>query len=468
MSHGIDHSRFASPFTWRYGSDEMRVIWSEVHKRQLWRRLWVALAEAQSVAGIVTPGQVAELVAHVHDVDIARAEAIEAEIQHDLMAEVRTYAEQCPTGGGIIHLGATSADIEDNADVLRIRESLVLVVSRLERVLRQFASQIDQFADLSAIAFTHIQPAEPTTVGYRFALYAQDLLDDRTSLRLLIEGLRGKGLKGAVGTRASYDEVLRGTSMSPQRLEDHVMSSVGLRPYAITGQVYPRRQDYTVLCALAGVAATLAKFAFDLRLLQSPVIGEWHEGFGRHQVGSSAMPFKRNPIQSEKISSLSRLVAAMVQPAWENAANSLLERTLDDSANRRETLPVAFLACDEMLVVVSRILDRITVNEVRVGHNLQQYGVFSATERVLMAAVRAGADRQVVHEHLRDLSMQAWAAMSAGQDNPLPDLVMSSGFLDPFVPRADRPALMQAGGHTGDAPERARELANRIRQELSQ
>ncbi|MCA9911395.1 MAG: adenylosuccinate lyase, partial [Anaerolineae bacterium] len=290
-----DHTTHLSPFTWRYGSEDMRRIWSEVHKRQLWRRIWVALAAAQAEAGLVTSAQVDDLRAHVGTIDIARADAIEAEIKHDLMAEIKTYAEQCPTGGGIIHLGATSTDIEDNADALRLRESLELIVERLQELLLTLADHIETHADHICMGWTHLQPAEPTTVGYRLAVYAQDLLADYEALVAARNGIRGKGFKGAVGTAASYAELLTGTNMTPADLEARVMAALNLKAFPVTTQTYPRRQDWLVVSALAGLALTIHKLAFDLRVLQMPPVGEWAEPFGTAQVGSSAMPFKRNP-----------------------------------------------------------------------------------------------------------------------------------------------------------------------------
>ncbi len=462
MSTTFDHSRYLSPFTWRYGSDEMRAVWSEVNKRRLWRRIWVEIARVQQAAGLVNAAQVADLEAHVEAINIKRAEEIEAEIQHDLMAEVKIFAEQCAVGGNIIHLGATSADVEDNTDAIRIRDSLRLLIPHLEIVLLQFAELTETYADQPAIAFTHLQPAEPTTTGYRFALYAQDLLEDYQALKSLV--IRGKGFKGAVGSRASYTDLFEGTPLTPQEFENTVMNAIGLPPYPITGQTYPRKQDYTVLAALGGLAGSLYKFAFDLRILQSPVIGELHEGFGEKQIGSSAMPFKRNPINAEKIDSIARLVANLTETAWENAAHSLLERTLDDSANRREILPTAFLGCDELLIVCERILNRLTVNTAAVARNLAQYGLFSATERVMMAAVKAGADRQEMHEVLRQLSMQAWEAVAGANNNPLAALVAEDRRLDIFLSSKERLNLMDAGTHVGDAPDRARAFAAYIRE----
>jgi adenylosuccinate lyase len=457
------HNEFLSPFSWRYGSPEMRRLWSEDYKRQTWRRLWVALARAQQAARLVTARQVAELEHNAGRVDVARALEIEAHIHHDLMAEVQAFAEQCPQAGGIIHLGATSADIEDNADVLRIRDSLRLVLANLREILLYLSEKIAIYADHVTMAFTHLQPAEPTTIGYRIALYAQDLLEDYFLLDATCKTLRGKGLKGAVGTAASYAQLLEDTGITPAQLERMFMQEVDLSAYRIASQTYTRKQDYEVLSQLAGLAASIHKFAFDLRLLQSPVIGEWHEPFGSAQVGSSAMPFKRNPIHSEKLDSLARLVAAQARVAWDNASLSLLERTLDDSANRREILPVSFLAIDEMLIVLRRIIQGLRIDESAVERNLARFGVFAAVERLLMAVVKAGANRQEMHEHLRTHSLAAWAAITAGHDNPLVDLLVNSPEITHYLPSATVRALLDASSYVGDAPARAREFAEYLR-----
>lgn len=462
----IDHSQFQSPFTWRYGSAEMRSIWSEEHKRHLWRRIWVALAQAQQEAGLVTAEQVADLRAHIDQIDVARALEIEARIHHDLMAELQVFAEQCAIGGGIIHLGATSADIEDNADALRIREALKLILTKLDELLANFADRIDELADVPTMAFTHLQPAEPTTMGYRLCLYAQDLLEDRAAIARIHQQIKGKGIKGAVGTSASYADLLAQSLLSPAVLEARIMAALDLPFYPIAGQVYPRKQDWQVMTTLAGLASSLSKFAFDLRLLQSPLSGEWREPFGAAQVGSSAMPFKRNPIQAEKLSSLSRLVVSFVSTAWDNASASLLERTLDDSANRREILPIAFLAIDEMLAVSKRLLRGLQVERAAADHLLERYGLFAAVERVLMAAARAGADRQAMHEHLREMSMNAWQSVNSGEPNPLPEALAASPLLRRYLSPEMIYELLDASAYTGNAPERARQFAAAIRSQL--
>ncbi|MCC6458088.1 MAG: adenylosuccinate lyase [Caldilineaceae bacterium] len=461
-----DHGSYLSPLTWRYGSEAMRRVWSEVEKRRLLRRFWVALAEAQAEVGLVTAEQVADLRAHQEQIDIARATEIEAEIRHDLMAEIRTFAEQSPVGGGIIHLGATSMDALDNVDALRLQRALDLIVAELQQLLLALVARMENEAATPTMAFTHIQPAEPTTIGYRLAQYAQDLWEDWRELRRVGAGIRGKGIKGAVGTSASYTELLAGSGWSAHQLEDRVMEKLGLRAYEVATQTYPRKQDLTVMNALANLGATLHKFAFDLRILQSPPVGEWSEPFGEKQVGSSAMPFKRNPIVAENIDSLTRLVAALPRVAWDNAALSLLERTLDDSANRRLFLPEAFLLMDEALVRSRKLVEGMQFWPGPIARNLAAYGIFAATERVLMAAVKAGGDRQAMHEVIREHSMAAWAAVQAGDANPLAELLTHDGRLLAHLPSERITELLDATQHVGDAPERTRSLAALIRAEV--
>ena len=349
-----DFESYLSPLSWRYASDEMRRIWSEAHKRRLWRKIWLVLAEVQTQYGLVRPDQVEDLRAHVDDVDIQRSLEIEAEIQHDLMAEIKSYAAQCPKGGGILHLGATSMDIEDNADVIRMNQSLGIILEKLGRLLVEFAERIDRWADEPIIAFTHLQPAEPSTLGYRLAQYGQDLLIDWRAIAYRQAELRGKGFKGAVGTAASYAELVGSEHVG--EFEARLGAKLGLTFFPVTSQTYPRKQDYLVISDLAGLAGSIYKFAFDLRILQSPPFGEWSEGFGQKQVGSSAMPFKRNPVNAETLDSLARYLAQFPRLAWDNAAHSLLERTLDDKANRRILLPEAFLISDELLEVGIKVV----------------------------------------------------------------------------------------------------------------
>ncbi len=464
----FDHNTFISPFTWRYGSEEMRQIWSEVRKRQLMRCVWVALATAQHEAGLVTADQLADLQAHQNDIDVPRALQIEQETRHDVMAEIRAFAEQCAIGGGIIHWGATSADITDNVDVLRLREAAVLLARRLAELLLALAQKIGETAVLPTMAHTHIQPAEPTTLGYRFAVYAQDLLLDGRDLQHLIATLRGKGLKGAVGTQASYQELLHGTGVSAQQLEEVTMRHLRLPYFLIATQTYTRQQDLRVQHVLAGIAASLHKFALDFRVLQSPPFGEWAEPFAKKQVGSSAMPFKRNPINTENICSLARYVAALPAVAWENASQAILERSLDDSANRRIFQAEAFLAVDEMLLRALRVVREMSIDEGAIRRNMATYGPFAATERVLMALVGAGGSRQEGHEWIRHASLQAWEALRQGQANPLAELLCADERITRFVPPEQVRLLLDASEHTGTAVARARAFAQQVTEEVTQ
>ena len=464
---GFDHHTYISPMSWRYGSAEMRHLWSEVHKRRLMRRVWVALATAQHIAGLVSAEQLADLEAHVDDIDIDRALEIERETRHDVVAEIRAYAEQCAIGGGIIHWGATSADITDNVDVLRQREAARLLAEELRRLLLAFARRIEETADWPVMAHTHIQPAEPTTLGYRLAMYAQDLREDEKQLVALIGNLRGKGLKGAVGTQAGYAELLEGTEMTAGQLEALAMARLDLPYFPVASQTYTRQQDLRVQSVLTGIASSLHKFALDFRLLQSPPFGEWAEPFGRRQVGSSAMPFKRNPINAENLCSLARFVAAQTAVAWDNASQAILERSLDDSANRRLYLPESFLAVDEMLRRAAALVEGMTFDREQIARNVARYGPFAATERVLMAAVRAGADRQAAHEWLREASLQAWEAIRREEANPLVELVAADARLTAYLSPADVRRLMDAAGYVGTAAERARTFALTIREPVT-
>ncbi|HQZ21611.1 MAG TPA: adenylosuccinate lyase [Thermoflexales bacterium] len=461
----MSHDTFQSPFTTRYGSPAMRQIWSERNKRLMWRKMWLALAQSQQKMGLLTAAQLADIEAHageVNEASINRALAIEAEIHHDLMAELKAFAEQCPIGGGALHLGATSMDIEDNADALRLRDALSLINQKLGELLRVLAAQVDGYADLPVMAFTHLQPAEPTTLGYRLAFYLQDLLMDANALDGATAALRGKGFRGAVGTSAGYLELTedgRPKTDSPVSL---LLSSVSLSEFDVVNQTAPRKQEWHIVNALAGLAGSLYKFAFDLRILQMPPVGEMAEPFGANQVGSSAMPFKRNPINAEKIDSLARYLATLPRVMWDNAAHSLLERTLDDSANRRVVLAEAFLCADELLITATRIIKNMRVNTAQIERNMQTYGPFAATERLLMALAKAGADRQAMHEVIRKHSMAAWAAIGAGQPNPLIELLLADAEIGRWVAPERARALLDASAYVGDAPIRARALANKV------
>lgn len=459
----MDYRTYASPFSWRYGRETLRALFSENVRRRLWRAVWVALAEAQSEEGLIAPAEVADLRAHAHRVDIEAAHAIEREIHHDLMAEIRVFASQARLGGGKLHLGATSMDIEDTVETYRLRLALSWVGESLRDLIGAMGRHVRRYADLACMGFTHLQPAEPTTLGYRLALYAQDLLVDDATLRFVFANLTTKGLRGAVGTAASYERLLDDSGRSAN-LETYVLEQFGLRAREISNQTYPRKLDYLLLSGLAGLGASLSKFAADVRVLSSPEFGEVGEPFGTAQVGSSAMPFKRNPILSERIDSLARLLPGYSDVAWQNAAANLLERTLDDSANRRTILPEALLCADELVTLARRVVDGLRVDQRRIAANLRTYGPFSGTEAVLMEAVRAGGDRQHLHEVLRQASMESWEALARGQDNPLSHLLAEDRELTALVDPAEIRLLLDPSRHVGTAPQRARLLADKIEQ----
>ncbi len=439
----------------------MRALFSEETKRRMWRRLWLALAQAQAKAGLVKDEEVADLRRYVDAVDIDAAHAIEAEIGHDLMAELRVFASQAKLGGAKLHLGATSMDVEDNVETARIKVALSMLVENIREVLTAFADKIEEYADVPCMAYTHLQAAEPTTLGMRFALWAQDMLLDYEELRRLAETLPSKGLRGAVGTSASYVALLQESRVTPDDVERDVLAAFDLESLTVTGQTYPRKLDYRVLGAVAGFAASCSKFAFDMRVLASSPFGELGEPFGKRQVGSSAMPFKRNPMLSERINSLARIPSAHAQIAWQNAADNLLERTLDDSANRRTIIPESFLAADELATLVRKIVSGMRVERNAIARNLTRFGPFAATEAVLMAAAKRGADRQAMHEKLRELSMQAWSEIE--RDNPLADLIKHDKDVAAYLKPDEVDRLMQVRDHVGLAAHRARALAKKLR-----
>lgn len=457
----MDYTTYASPFSWRYGRAELRTLFSERERRRLWRVVWVALARSQQKAGLVSERELADLVAHQNEIDIEAALLIEREIHHDLMAEIRVFASQAPVGGGKLHLGSTSMDIEDNVETYRMRRALGIIGEALRELLIAFAKRINDYADLVCMGFTHLQPAEPTTLGYRLAVYAQDLLIDQDHLRFVFENLSAKGMRGAVGTSASYEQLLQDRGASRVQ-EAEVLQALGLSAREISTQTYPRKLDYLLLSSLAGMGASLSKFAADVRILSSPEFGEVFEPFGKSQVGSSAMPFKRNPIMCERIDSLARLLPTYADVAWQNASTNYLERTLDDSANRRTILPEALLCADEIVTLARKVVDGMRVDPQRMAQNLRTYGPFAGTEAVMMEAARAGGNRQELHETIRNAAMESWSALSRGEANPLGALLTEDAELTALLDPAEIRLLLDPGKHIGTAPERAQELAQKL------
>lgn len=457
----FNYENYLSPFTWRYGSEEMRKIWSEINKRKLWRRIWVELAKVQNKMGLVSKRELADIVVHQNDINIEKAHEIEKEIYHDVMAEIRVYASQCKIGGGKIHLGATSTDIIDNADIIQIKEALDLIEHKLIKLLDNFTIQIKKYQGKVCMGYTHLQPAEPTTLGYRLCLYAQDLLWDLEYIRMIKRFIKGKGIKGAVGTSASYQKLLQdlpigktGKKITPFGFEEKIMSNLKLETVDVSGQTYPRKIDWFVVTALANIAQSLHKFNFDLRLMQSPNFGEWSEPRSSKRVGSSAMPFKKNPDKAEKVCSLCRYVSSLLNTAWSNPAFSLLERTLDDSANRRIFLPESFLAIDECIKTTNSIIKDFVVFENIVEVNLQKYGIFSCTESLMMELVKRGVNRQEIHEIIREHSMSAWNTISKGGKNTLVDLLSNDKRVLKYISKDKIRSFFNPKEHIGIAKER--------------
>ena len=344
---------YTSPFSDRYGGAAMREIWSETSRRKIWRFLWTDLATLQLAEGKVTKEELDDLILHSGDIDLERSREIEETTKHELYAEMQAFAEQCPVGGRILHNGATSCDILDNADIIVMKMALDRLVEREVVLLRLMKKYIEKYADFPTIAYTHLQKAEFTSLGYRFAFYAQDLLEDLNEHWILSSSLKGKGFKGAVGKKE--DKTIR------------------FPVFKITTQVYPRKQDFKVLNALANLAASLHKMSFDFRFLQS--LGEISEGFSAGQRGSSALPAKRNPILNEKICGIARFISSLPPNAWNNAANSLMERTLDDSSNRRIVLAQAFLAADEIVETAIQVWEELEIHEDVIRDNVEGYKV---------------------------------------------------------------------------------------------
>lgn len=457
-SFGYD--TFLSPFTWRYGSKEMRNLFSERGRRATWRSIWLELARAQEESGLLSKSELEGIASKAGEknVDIARAHELERKIRHDLMAELRTFAEQAGKGGGKLHLGATSMDIEDNADALIFRKALGLILTRLVNCLEASKEKITKYERTVCMAWTHLQPAEPTTLGYRFANYAQDLLIDIALLETVRDQfLKGKGMKGAVGTSASFEKLL-GADGEARMLEQRIMQGLGLDYFAISTQTYPRKVDYILLSCLASIAASCHKFGLDLRVLQSPTFGEMSEPMEELQVGSSAMPFKRNPVTAERMCSLARLVSAFPPVAFTNAANNILERTLDDSASRRVAIPEAFLALDECLVIFERLMRGVRVYPYMIEKNLEKFGPFAGTEAVMMKLVEKGGDRQEIHELIRVQSFAAWEDVMKGRPNPLARMLSENEEVASKLKPAEIERLLDPKHHTGDAMERCRIL----------
>ncbi len=413
--------RFVHPLTGRYASEEMSRVFSPMTRFRTWRALWIALADGEREQGLPIPAEALDAMrASADDIDLERAAELERELRHDVMAHVRLYGEAAPAAAGWIHAGATSCFVTDNADLILQREALRLIRSRLLACIARLSDFARTHRATPTLGFTHFQPAQPTTVGKRATLWIQDLVLDLEELDHRLDALRFRGVRGATGTQASFLELFEGDAQKVDRLDDFVARAFGFeRRFAVTGQTYPRKADYALLAALAGVAASASKFANDVRLLQH--LREVEEPFGDAQVGSSAMPYKRNPMRSERINALARhAIVLSLDPAL-TAATQWLERTLDDSANRRIAVPEAFLCVDAILLLVHEVAAGLRVNRAAIRERLARELPFVATEALLMRAVRDGGDRQEIHEAIRRHAVAA--VERAAETGAEPDLV---------------------------------------------
>jgi adenylosuccinate lyase len=411
---------YTSPLGQRYASPAMQALWGERRRIGLWRRLWLALMEVERELGLEIPERaLAELRAHLDDADPERAAEHEKRLRHDVVAHIHHLGEQAPAARPYIHLGATSAYVTDNADLVLMREGLQLLLGRVAAVLVAFSKLARRYRGVPCLAYTHFQPAQLTTVGKRVTLWMQELLLDAEELLHRLATLQFRGVKGATGTQASFLELFDGDDDKVRELDARVAQRMGFtRVFPVTGQTYTRKLDAQVLAVLAGVAQSAAKFATDLRLLQHE--GELLEPFESDQVGSSAMAYKRNPMRAERMTSLARFVIELEGNGWHTAAEQWLERTLDDSANRRLVLPEAFLATDAILVLGTNVAAGLEVREAVIARHVAAQLPFLATERLLMRGVKAGGDRQRLHEVIRTHSLAvAQAVAENGTANDL-------------------------------------------------
>ena len=453
------HDRYENPLISRYASVEMAELFSPQRKFSTWRRIWIALAQAQQELGLgVTTEQIAQLQEHVDSIDFDTARQYEKKLRHDVMAHVHAYGDVCPDARPIIHLGATSCFVTDNTDLIILREALVAVRSRLAAVIDQLGTFAAKTQNLATLGFTHLQPAQPTTVGKRACLWAYDLALDLQEVVHRIEQMQARSTKGTTGAQASFLKLLDGDHGKVKALESSVAEKLGFTTsYAVTGQTYSRKVDSQILDVLSGIAQSSHKAATDFRLLANRK--ELEEPFEKDQIGSSAMAYKRNPMRSERICSLARFVMSLQSSAANTMATQWMERTLDDSANRRLVLPQAFLAIDAVLILYQNITSGLVTYPQVIAKNLLAELPFMATENILMAAVAAGGDRQDLHERIRQHSLAA--ADRVKQQGAANDLMSRLAADDAFA-SVDLDAMMDASQFVGRAPEQVAEFIEDI------
>ena len=416
--------RYVSPLSERYASKEMQYIFSPDMKFRTWRRLWIALAETEKELGLpITQEQIDELKAHKDDINYDVAKERERQVRHDVMSHVYAYGVQCPKAKGIIHLGATSCYVGDNTDIIVMTEALKLVKKKLVNVIAELAKFAEKYKDLPTLAFTHFQPAQPTTVGKRATLWMQEFMLDLEDLNYVLSTMKLLGSKGTTGTQASFLELFDGDQETIDKIDPMIAEEMGFKQcYPVSGQTYSRKVDTRVVNILAGIAASAHKFSNDIRLLQH--LKEVEEPFEKSQIGSSAMAYKRNPMRSERIASLSRFVMVDAMNPAITSATQWFERTLDDSANKRLSVPEGFLAIDGILDLCLNVVDGLVVYPKVIEKRLRSELPFMATENIMMDAVKAGGDRQELHERIRELSMEAGKTVKVeGKDNNLLELI---------------------------------------------
>ena len=420
----VDRSIYQTPLTGRYASKEMKHLFSDDVKFSYWRKLWVALAEAEQATGLVdiSDEQIDEMRAHIYDINYDVAEAREKEVRHDVMAHVYAYGEQCPKAKGIIHLGATSCYVTDNTDILIYTDALCLVRKRLLGVIKLLADFADKYKDMPCLGYTHYQPASPVTVGKRATLWIQNFMENLEDLEHRLESMKLLGCRGATGTQETFMELMGGDFVAANSVEEYIADQFDFYVYPVSGQTYPRNLDEKILHLLSEIATSAYKMANDIRLMQHDK--EVEEPFGKNQIGSSAMAYKRNPMRCERICSLARHVQTLSMDATQTASVQWLERTLDDSANRRICMPEAFLGIDAILIICGNVADGLVVNDKVIHKHLMEELPFMATEPILMEAVKKGGDRQELHERIRKHSMEASEQIKKyGKPNDLVDRI---------------------------------------------
>lgn len=460
-----EYNRYTSPLTGRYASKEMQYIFSQDNKFRTWRKLWIALAETEHELGLnITEEQIEELKAHQDEINYEAAEAREKEVRHDVMSHVYAYGLQCPKAKGIIHLGATSCYVGDNTDIIIMRQGLELVHKKLVNVINELSRFAMKYKDMPTLAYTHFQPAQPTTVGKRATLWLNELVLDLEDLEYVLSSLKLLGSKGTTGTQASFLELFDGDHAKCRALDQKIAEKMGFSScYPVSGQTYSRKVDYRVLSVLAGIAQSAHKFTNDIRMLQH--MKEVEEPFEKHQIGSSAMAYKRNPMRSERIASLADYVMSDLMNPMLVSSTQWFERTLDDSANKRLSVPEGFLAIDGILDLYLNVVDGLVVYPKVIRKHLMAELPFMATENIMMDAVKAGGDRQELHEKIRQLSMQAGKTVKEeGKDNNLLELIAQDpGF---HLSLEDLEASMKPERYVGRAPQQTEEFIREVIQPI--